>query len=120
MKSGNKKYFLLLYKFLHNERKVKKYYQKTPSNSSFNNSSRHLFYIFYFLLSTFYSILSLVKHTHFLTEYDLGIEDQVVWNYSRFQVPILTAVFVFSRNRTKLWTVVAFFLAIICKEDERF
>lgn len=38
----------------------------------------------------FYSTLSLVKHDHYLTGYDLGVEDQGVWSYSVFKNPLST------------------------------
>lgn len=37
-----------------------------------------------------YSILSIFKHWHFSTGFDLGLNDQVVWHYSRFEAPIVT------------------------------
>lgn len=37
-----------------------------------------------------YSTLALIKHNHFLSGYDLGIVDQVIWLYSRLQAPITT------------------------------
>lgn len=37
-----------------------------------------------------YSTLSVVRHNHFGSGYDLAIADQVVWEYSRFQAPITT------------------------------
>jgi uncharacterized membrane protein len=37
-----------------------------------------------------YAVLSIVKHNHYLTGYDLGVEDQAVWLYSRFLAPIST------------------------------
>lgn len=41
---------------------------------------------------TAYSILSLVRHNHFGSfGYDLGINDQLVWRYSTFQLPITTS-----------------------------
>src|SRR5689334_16503171 len=35
-----------------------------------------------------YLTLALVKHAHFLTGYDLAVDNQVVWEYSRFLSPI--------------------------------
>ena len=37
-----------------------------------------------------YLTLSLVKHAHFLTGYDLSVDNQVIWEYSRFLSPIST------------------------------
>lgn len=39
-----------------------------------------------------YSTLSIVRHNHYQSfGYDLGINDQVVWRYSRFQPPLTTS-----------------------------
>ncbi|HVF69588.1 MAG TPA: DUF2079 domain-containing protein [Xanthomonadales bacterium] len=35
-----------------------------------------------------YSVLSVVKHNHFLSGYDLGVSDQAVWLMSKFKNPI--------------------------------
>lgn len=35
-----------------------------------------------------YLTLSLVKHAHFLTGYDLSVDNQIIWEYSRFLAPI--------------------------------
>src|SRR3989344_5743693 len=37
-----------------------------------------------------YLTLTLVKHAHFWTGYDLSIENQIVWEFSRFMSPIST------------------------------
>jgi uncharacterized membrane protein len=37
-----------------------------------------------------FSTLSIVKHNHFLTGYDLGVDDQVTWEFSQFKPPIST------------------------------
>src|SRR5690348_112325 len=38
-----------------------------------------------------YSVLSIVRHDNYQSfGYDLGINDQTVWRYSTFQVPITT------------------------------
>ena len=37
-----------------------------------------------------YLLLSLVKHNHFLSGYDLAVVNQYVWEYSRFRIPIST------------------------------
>jgi len=39
---------------------------------------------------TAYLILSIVKHNHFLTGYDLGIVDQGIWKYSQLKVPLIS------------------------------
>ena len=40
-----------------------------------------------------YSTLSILRHHHFESGgYDLGIFDQAIWHYSRFQVPASTTV----------------------------
>src|SRR5438093_1498946 len=46
-----------------------------------------------------YLTISLVKHNHYLSGYDLAVVDQVVWKYSQFKAPITT------------------FHALLCKED---
>lgn len=43
------------------------------------------------IFSAAYSTLSLIRHSHFESYgYDLGINDQTVWRYSRFEPPIST------------------------------
>src|SRR3989344_4273717 len=42
------------------------------------------------LFFIFYSTLSIVKHNHYLSGYDLGIANQIVWGYSHFKLPVLT------------------------------
>jgi len=43
------------------------------------------------IFAVLYSVLSVVRHLHFGSYgFDLGITDQVVWLYSRFQSPITT------------------------------
>jgi len=37
-----------------------------------------------------YSVLSITRYNNYGAGYDLGIADQVVWEYSRFQAPITT------------------------------
>jgi uncharacterized membrane protein len=37
-----------------------------------------------------YALYSIWEHNHFLTDYDLAIADQAVWNFSRFQSPEIT------------------------------
>jgi len=38
-----------------------------------------------------YSVLSVVRHNHYQSYgYDLGIDDQIVWHYSNFHLPITT------------------------------
>lgn len=44
------------------------------------------------LFFTAYSILSIVRHNHYNSfGYDLGINNQVVWRYSTFQLPVTTS-----------------------------
>ena len=44
--------------------------------------------LFFFIA---YSTLSIVRHEHYGSYgFDLGISDQVVWHYSRFEMPITT------------------------------
>lgn len=42
------------------------------------------------LFSASYLILSLVKHNHFLSGYDLAVSDQIVWKYAVFHNPLTT------------------------------
>ena len=44
-----------------------------------------LLFICLFFFSA-YTTLSLVKHEHYLTGYDLGVEDQGMWSYSQFKI----------------------------------
>lgn len=49
-----------------------------------------IFICFAFFLA--YSLLTVVRHNHFNSfGYDLGINDQVVWRYSTFQLPYTTS-----------------------------
>src|SRR3989338_6895300 len=41
-------------------------------------------FVFFFA----YLTLSLVKHAHYWTGYDLSITNQIVWEFSRFTLPI--------------------------------
>lgn len=48
-------------------------------------------YLLCFLFFIAYSTLSIVRHNHYQSYgYDLGINDQTVWRYSTFQLPIST------------------------------
>lgn len=38
----------------------------------------------------FYATLSVVRHNHFLSAWDLSVVDQIMWKYSRFLEPITT------------------------------
>ena len=50
-----------------------------------------IFIIWILLLSIAYSALSVIRHNHFQSGgFDLGIYDQAVWQYSRFQFPYNT------------------------------
>lgn len=43
------------------------------------------------LLSILYSVLGIIRHNHFQSgAYDLGLFDQAVWQYSKFQIPFNT------------------------------
>ncbi len=43
-------------------------------------------------MSVFYSVLSILRHLHFGSNtWDLGIFDQMVWHYSRFEAPASTS-----------------------------
>jgi uncharacterized membrane protein len=43
------------------------------------------------IVSSAYSALSILRHRHFESSaFDLGIFDQVVWLYSRFEIPYTT------------------------------
>src|SRR5687768_4225197 len=37
-----------------------------------------------------YSTLAIVKHNHFLSGYDLAVNDQGIWKYSQFKDPVTT------------------------------
>lgn len=44
-----------------------------------------------FLFFIIFSVLTIIRHNHYQSYgYDLGINDQVVWRYSRFQLPYAT------------------------------
>lgn len=43
-----------------------------------------------FIFFVTYLILSLVKHVHFMSGYDLAIANQLVWQYSEFKIAIAT------------------------------
>lgn len=48
-------------------------------------------YIICALFVFFYATLSLIRHNHFESYgFDLGVSDQVIWQYSHFQAPITT------------------------------
>ncbi|CAN5126217.1 DUF2079 domain-containing protein [soil metagenome] len=50
-----------------------------------------ILYSICFLYLIVYLILGIVRHNHFGSYgYDLGIDDQIVWKYSHFQLPITT------------------------------
>ncbi|MBI3559955.1 DUF2079 domain-containing protein, partial [Candidatus Gottesmanbacteria bacterium] len=50
-----------------------------------------LLVIWIILLSVLYSTLSIIRHNHFQSGgFDLGVYDQAVWQYSRFQWPYNT------------------------------
>ena len=47
-------------------------------------------YIICLLFFLSYMTLSVVKHNHYESGFDLGVTDQIVWKYSHFQAPITT------------------------------
>ena len=64
------------------------------------------------IFATCYSTLSIVRHSHYASYgYDLGINDQTIWRYSRFEPPISTiAPF---PERSKLELHVEFVYALV-------
>lgn len=50
----------------------------------------YFLYIICFVFFILYSILSVVKHNHFLSGYDLAVSDQAIWLMSKFKDPIST------------------------------
>ncbi|HVZ11802.1 MAG TPA: DUF2079 domain-containing protein [Patescibacteria group bacterium] len=56
--------------------------------------SKHLFVLPFLIILFFltsYSVLSIVRHDNYQSYgYDLGINDQTVWRYAHFQLPITT------------------------------
>lgn len=63
---------------------------KKPLSIVLKYSKYHPFLVcFLFFLA--YSTLSVVRHIHYGSfGFDLGITDQIVWNYARFKIPINT------------------------------
>lgn len=56
-----------------------------------DKSSFKALLVWLFVLSTLYSLLSILRHTHFQSGgFDLGIYDQAVWQYSNFLEPYNT------------------------------
>jgi uncharacterized membrane protein len=52
---------------------------------------RKFLWLLVLVVTALYSSLSILRHTHFISSaYDLGIFDQAIWKYSRFQAPIVT------------------------------
>jgi uncharacterized membrane protein len=69
-------------------------------------------YLICFLFFVAYSILGIVRHNHYQSfGYDLGINDQTVWKYSRLKVPVNT-IAPFS-DRSKLAEHVELIFAVI-------
>lgn len=64
---------------------------KSNTSSFIPLLKKSLPYLICFLFLVAYLTLSLVKHQHYLTGYDLGVEDQAVWDYSQFKNPISTS-----------------------------
>lgn len=50
----------------------------------------YLPYIICLLFFVAYATLSVVRHNHFLTGYDLSISDQAIWLMAHFESPVLT------------------------------
>jgi len=46
--------------------------------------------VFFLIISSVYAVMSLVKHSHYETFADLGIFNQGIWQFSRFEWPIIT------------------------------
>lgn len=68
----------------------------------------------YFLCLIFfvgYGVLSVVRHSHFNSGYDLSINDQLVWRYSTFQTPLTTTAPY--PDKVKLYEHVELFYAIL-------
>jgi uncharacterized membrane protein len=67
--------------------------------------------LIFFVFFIAYLILSLVKHLHFQTGYDLSIANQIVWGYSHFSLPIMSVhAYAFI---PALWDHIEFIYAII-------
>lgn len=43
-----------------------------------------------FLFFVLYATLSIVRHNHYLSAYDLSVVDQIMWKYSKFRLPVTT------------------------------
>jgi len=57
----------------------------------FNRHALVILIVWMVVLSVLYSLLSLLRHIHFQSGgFDLGVFDQAVWQYSRFQWPFNT------------------------------
>ncbi len=46
--------------------------------------------LYWIIISTLYAVMSIVQHSHYATFADLGIFNQGIWQYSRFQWPFET------------------------------
>ena len=81
----------------------------------FKKKERYIFILAVSLCTLFsiaYSVLSVVRHMHYESfGYDLGINNQVVWKYSHFQLPYTTSDPF--PNETKLTTHVELMYALI-------
>lgn len=51
---------------------------------------KYWIYLIFILFFTAYAILSLTRHAHYLSAYDLAVVDQIMWRYSQFLSPITT------------------------------
>ncbi|HTC22674.1 MAG TPA: DUF2079 domain-containing protein [bacterium] len=59
--------------------------------SFFFIKNNRLLFLYFLLMSFLYSLLSLYRHWHFISyAWDLGIFDQAIWHYSRFEAPACT------------------------------
>ncbi len=73
---------------------------------------RFLPYALCLLFFIAYGVLTIVRHTHYMSYgYDLGINDQVVWRYSTFQAP-LTTIDPYP-DKTKLYSHIELVYAIV-------
>lgn len=52
---------------------------------------RIILYSICFVFFLLYSTLSIIKHNHYLSGYDLSIMDHGIWQYSQFKIPISTS-----------------------------
>lgn len=53
-------------------------------------SRKYAIYCLSLLFLLLYSILSVTRHNHFMSAWDLSVVDQIMWKYSRFLPPVTT------------------------------